>query len=87
MEHGVGGQPHKTPHFNSRHQYTPSGMTLRRRAWVQFNRLRTGVGRFCSCLYKWVWPPLRPLSVAQNKPSTVSSSTVQSIDPPTDYTA
>jgi len=26
--------------------------------------------------------PLRPVSVAQNKPSTMSSSTVQSIDPP-----
>jgi len=34
-----------------------------------------------------VWPPLRPVSVAQNKPSTMSSSTVQSNDPPTDYTA
>ena len=29
-----------------------------------------------------VWPPLRPVSVAQNKPSTMSSSSVQSIDPP-----
>jgi len=27
-------------------------MTLPR-AWVRFNRLRTGVGRFRSCLYKW----------------------------------
>ena len=42
------------------------GMTLPRRAWVRLNRLRTGVGRFCSCLYEWgmassaaVWPPLR----------------------------
>jgi len=28
-------------------------MTLRRRAWVRLNRLRTGVGRFRSCLYNW----------------------------------
>jgi len=31
----------------------PLGMTLHRRAWVRLNRLRTGVGRFRSCLYKW----------------------------------
>jgi len=28
-------------------------MTLQRRAWARLNRLRTGVGRFRSCLYKW----------------------------------
>ena len=27
-------------------------MTLPRTAWVRLNRLRTGVGRFRSCLYK-----------------------------------
>jgi len=37
----------------SRHRHLPLGMTLRRRAWVRLNRLRTGVGRFRSCLYKW----------------------------------
>jgi len=31
----------------------PPGMALPRRAWVRLNRLRTGVGRFCSYLYKW----------------------------------
>jgi len=31
----------------------PRGMTLPRRAWVRLNRLRTGVGRSRSCLYKW----------------------------------
>jgi len=33
--------------------HTP-GMTLPRRAWVRLNLLRTGVGHFRSCLYKWV---------------------------------
>jgi len=31
----------------------PLGMTLPRRAWVQLKCLRTGVGRFRSCLYRW----------------------------------
>ena len=31
----------------------PPGMALPRRAWVRLNRLRTGVGRLRSCLYKW----------------------------------
>jgi len=54
------------------------------------NRLRTGVGRCRSCLYKWgmEWPPQRPESVAQkNKPSTLLSSNVQSIDLPMDCMA
>jgi len=57
MECGVGGQPHKTLHFNSRHRYMPPGMTLPTRAWVRLNRLRTGVGRFRSCLHKWGMAP------------------------------
>ena len=32
--------------------HTP-GMTLPKRAWVRLNCLRTGAGRFRSCLYKW----------------------------------
>ena len=61
-------------------------MTLPRRAWVPHNRLRTSVGRFRSC---WgIWPPLRPVSVAwKNKPSTMLSSNVQSIDLPMDCMA
>jgi len=31
----------------------PPGMTLPRRAWIRLNHLRTSVGRFRSCLYKW----------------------------------
>jgi len=48
----------------------PTGMTLPRTAWVCFNHLLTGVGHFRSCLHKWLWPLLRPVSVAQktNRP-------------------
>ena len=31
----------------------PVGMNLFRTAWVKFNRLRTGVGRFHSFMHKW----------------------------------
>ena len=66
----------------------PLGMTLPRTAWIRLNRLSTGVGRFRSCLYKWVWPPLRLVCVAQKtKPSTILSSNVQSIDLLIDCTA
>ena len=66
----------------------PPGMTLPRTAWVRHNRLRTGVGRFRSCVRKWVWLPLQPVNVVQkNKPSPILSSNVQSIDLPMDFTA
>ena len=35
----------------------PPGMSLPKTAWVRFNRLRTGVGRFRSCLHKWGMAP------------------------------
>jgi len=35
----------------------PPGMTLPRTAWVRLNRLRTGIGRFRSCLHKWGYNP------------------------------
>ena len=53
MECGVGGQPHKTPYFHPRHRPHTTGATLPRRAWVRLKRLRIGVGRFRSCVYKW----------------------------------
>ena len=60
--------------------HTP-GMTLPRTAWIRLNCFHTSVGCFPSCLYQWVWPRIRPMSVAQkNKPSTMLSSNVQSID-------
>ena len=33
-------------------------MGLPRAAWVKLNRLRSGVGRFCSSMYKWGLAPL-----------------------------
>ena len=36
----------------------PVGMGLPRAAWVKLNRLRTGVGRFHSCMHKWSHVPL-----------------------------
>ena len=50
LKRGVGGQPHKTLHFNSRHRYTHSRNDP---PCVQLNHLRTSVGLFRSCLYKW----------------------------------
>ena len=35
----------------------PVGMDLSRVAWVKFNRLRTGVGRFHSSIHKWGLAP------------------------------
>ena len=55
----------------------PPRMTPTRRAWVWLNYFHTGING--------VRPPLRPVSVVQkNKPSTVLSSNVQSIDLPMD---
>ena len=53
MERGVGGQPQKTPHFNSRHRYTHTRNDPHKKSLGPANRLLTGVRRFRSCLYKW----------------------------------
>jgi len=53
MEGGVVGQPHDTPNFHPRPGTNFHGMTLPRTAWVRFNCLRTGIGRFQSCLPQW----------------------------------
>jgi len=53
MECGVVGQHYKTPYFHPDIGTHPPGMALPRTAWVWLNHLRTSVGRFCSCLYKW----------------------------------
>ena len=50
----------------------PVGMGLPRVAWVKFNRLRTGVGRFHSSMHKWVSLLYRIASVAPlSKPQTM----------------
>ena len=53
MECGVGGQPHKTLHFNSRHRYTHPWNDPPTKSLGPAEPLRTGVGRFRSCLHNW----------------------------------
>ena len=51
------------------------------RAWLWLDKLRNTAARFHSCLCKWVWFPLRSVSVAlKNKLSTMLSFNVQSIN-------
>ena len=72
MECGVGCQPHKTLHFQPRHRHPPTGAALPRA------KKTLGPNYVCT---NGVWHPLRPVSVAQkNKPSTMLSFNVQSID-------
>jgi len=47
-----GGTTPQDPAFSSLIP-APPRVTLSRRAWVRFDCLRTRVGHFCSCLYKW----------------------------------
>ena len=51
----INQKPKITLHSKSEqlHSTRPPGVTLPRTSWVRINRLRTGVGRFRSCLYKW----------------------------------
>ena len=44
--------------FNPKASTRPLGMGLPRAAWVKLNRLRSGVGRFYSSIYKWGLAPL-----------------------------
>jgi len=43
----------RTPHFHRRQRHPPTLNDPPKNSVVQLNRLRTGVGRFHSCLYKW----------------------------------
>ena len=43
--------------FIPRASSIPLGMGLPRTSWVKLNRLRTGVGCFCSFMYKWGLAP------------------------------
>jgi len=51
MECGVVGEYYDTLYFHPRHWHPP------RTAWIRLDRLRTGVGRFRSCLHKWGMAP------------------------------
>ena len=64
------------------------GKALPGTAWVRLNRLAPVSGVSALACTNGVWPHLGPLSVARNnKPSTVLSSNVQSIELPMDCTA
>ena len=63
-------------------RHTP-GMTLTRIAWDRLNRLRTGVGRFCSYLYGWRMASSAACECGAEQ--TVLLSPIHR--PPTDYTA
>ena len=52
MECGVGRQPHKTLHFNSRHRYTHPRNGPPKESLGPAQPPPHGVGRFLSCLYK-----------------------------------
>ena len=53
MEHGVLEKCIKASCFIPRASSKPLGMGLPRTSWVKLNRLRTGVRRFHSSMYKW----------------------------------
>ena len=72
-------QPHKTPHFNSRHRYTHTRNDPTKKMGLAQLPVSDVFAPACA---NGVWPLLRRVSVAQNKPSTMSSSTVQSVHPP-----
>jgi len=88
MELGVGGQSHKTRTLIPDTGAHIPGMTLPRRAGSGLTASAAILDVAAPACTNGVWPPLRPVSVAQkNKPSTMSSSSVQSIDLPMDCTA
>ena len=86
MERRVGGQPHMTPHFNSRHRYTPPKWPSQEEPGSGLTASAPVSDISAATCTNGVWPLLRPVSVPQNKPSTMSFSNVQSIDPSPDYT-
>jgi len=86
MQCGVGGQTHKTPHFHSRHRYPPSQNDPPKKSLGPTQAPVSDVSAHVRT--NEVWPPLRPVSVAQkNKPSTMLSVNVQSIGLPMDCAA
>jgi len=64
----------------------PPGVALPRRAWVRLNRLRTGVGRFPSCLYKWSMASSAACECGAEE-QTIDHVVLQSINLPMDCMA
>jgi len=53
IECGVVGGHYETPYFHPRHLNPPPWNGPAKNSGVRLNRLRTGFGRFRSCLDKW----------------------------------
>jgi len=76
---GVVREHYETLYFIPEIGTHPPGTVQPNTVWVRLKRLRTGVGRFRSCLL-WLLP--RPVRVAQR--NRLLTITVQSIDLPTE---
>jgi len=81
LEGGVVGQPYETRHFHLRHRHPPSRNDPL--SQEQLGSVTCSEPVSDASAPAWTngaWPPLRPVCVAQNKPSTMFSSNDQSID-------
>jgi len=85
MECGVGGQSHKTPHFHPRHRHQPPEWPSLEEPGSSLTASSPVLNVCAPACRNGLWPPLRPVSVAQkNKPSIMLSAIIQSIDLPMD---
>ena len=73
MEYGMQSNTSRLRTFIPDVNPKPLGMYLPRPPWVRLNCLRTGVSLFRSTMYRWIWLPQRPVSVAQTADHIITS--------------